>query len=97
VPYVNVSGYVDLRCPTGDGVDHIKEALRAAEGDGELPEEIRLSVSYVGSPEYRIEVRAPDYKTAEDELEASAARASEAIEAAGGTGDYHRERHADDE
>jgi translation initiation factor 2 subunit 1 len=97
VPYVNVTGYVDLECPTADGVDRIKEALQAAEGDGELPDEIELSVSYVGSPEYRIKVRAPDYKTAESALEESAARAREVIEAAGGTAEYHRDRREDEE
>jgi translation initiation factor 2 subunit 1 len=95
VPYVNVTGYVDLECPTGDGVDHIKEALQAAEGD--VSEELELSVSYVGSPEYRIQVQAPDYKRAESELEASAERAREAITAAGGTANFHRERETDDE
>ena len=97
VPYVNVTGYVDLECPTGDGVDHIKAALQAAEGNGEVSDEIELSVSYVGSPEYRIQVQAPDYKTAESALEASAERARESISAAGGTGRYHRERETDDE
>ena len=97
VPYVTVTGYVDLRCPTGDGVDRIREAIQAAEGNGEIPDEVELSVSYVGSPEYRISVRAPDYKTAESELEASAERARESIAAAGGTAHYHRERQTDDE
>jgi len=97
VPYVNVTGYVDLSCPAPDGVDAVKEALKAAEGNGEVPKGIELSVSYVGSPEYRITVRAPDYKTAESELESSAARAKSAIEAGGGTAHYHRERHEDDE
>jgi translation initiation factor 2 subunit 1 len=113
VPYVNVTGYVDLECPAGDGVDSIKEALQAAEGNGEVPasdasggsedsssgvpEEIELTVTYVGSPEYRIEVQAPDYKTAESELEASAERARAVIEEHGGTGRYHRERNRDDE
>ena len=97
VPYVDVTGYVDLECAAGDGVDAIKAALEAAEGNGEVPDEIDLEVTYVGSPEYRIRVRAPDYKTAEDELEASAARARESIEAAGGSGEFHRERREDDE
>ena len=97
VPYVTVSGYVDLTCPTGDGVDSVQEALQAAEGNGEIPDEVELKVTYVGAPEYRIEVQAPDYKTAEDQLEASAARASEAIEAHGGMGEFHRERRSDDE
>ncbi|ADQ68072.1 translation initiation factor IF-2 subunit alpha [Halogeometricum borinquense] len=96
VPYVNVTGYIDIRCPTGDGVDDIKEALKAAEGD-DVPEEIQLEVTYVGAPEYRIKVRAPDYKTAETALEDAAARAKEVIESRGGTGEFHRERHEDDE
>ncbi|MFC6874491.1 translation initiation factor IF-2 subunit alpha [Halobellus marinus] len=98
VPYVNVTGYVDLRCPTGDGVDRIKEALQAAEGDDdEVPEEIDLEVTYVGAPEYRIRVQAPDYKTAEDALESAAGRAKTRIETDGGTAEYHRERREDEE
>ncbi|PSQ06924.1 translation initiation factor IF-2 subunit alpha [Halobacteriales archaeon QS_6_71_20] len=97
VPYVTVTGYVDLRSPGHDGVDDVREALTAAEGNGEVPDEIELDVSYVGSPEYRIRVRAPDYKTAETELETSAERAREAIEAVGGSGSFHRERESDDE
>jgi len=97
VPYVNVTGYVDLECPTADGVDTIKEALQAAEGDGDLPDEIELAVTYVGSPEYRVEVRAPDYKTAESQLEASVGRARQVVEAAGGGANYHRERSGDEE
>ncbi len=92
VPYVTVTGYVDLRCPTGDGVDAVRDALAAAAGNGEIGDETDLSVSYVGAPEYRIRVRAPDYKTAETELEASARRARTAIEGADGTAEYHRER-----
>jgi translation initiation factor 2 subunit 1 len=97
VPYVNVTGYVDLECPSGDGVDIIKEALLAAEGNGEIPGEVELNVTYVGSPEYRIRVQAPDYKTAESELEASAERASAVVTEHGGSGTYHRERNVDDE
>jgi len=97
VPYVKVTGYVSLECPTGDGVDVIKEALQAAEGNGEVPEEVDLEVTYVGSPEYRIEVQAPDYKTAETELEESAERARALVTERGGSGAFHRERETDEE
>ena len=97
VPYVNVTGYVDLTCSEGEGVDVIKDALEAAEGNGEVPEEIQLEVTYVGSPEYRIQVRAPDYKTAEGALEDSAARATSVVEDAGGNANFHRERDTDEE
>ncbi|MFB6125631.1 MAG: translation initiation factor IF-2 subunit alpha [Halanaeroarchaeum sp.] len=97
VPYVTVTGYVHLTSPAADGVDDVRDALQAAEGNGEVPEEIDLDVTYVGSPEYRIRVQAPNYKTAEDELEAAASRAIEAIEGAGGEGTYHRERQTETE
>ena len=97
VPYVNVTGYVSLECATSAGVDVIRDALQAAEGDGDVPEEIQLEVTYVGSPEYRIEVQAPDYKMAESELEASAARAQAVVTDCGGTASFYREREDEDE
>ncbi|PSP55510.1 translation initiation factor IF-2 subunit alpha [Halobacteriales archaeon QS_1_67_19] len=97
VPYVTVTGYVDLESSSSDGVDDVKEALQAAEGDGEIPDEVELEVTYVGAPEYRIRVKAPNYKTAEAQLEESAARAKSAIESVGGTGEFHRERRTEEE
>jgi len=97
VPYVTVTGYVDLEAPGGTGVEDVREALKAASGNGEIPEEIDLEVTYVGSPEYRIRVQAPNYKAAENELEAGAARARETIESLGGSADFHRERRTDEE
>ena len=97
VPYVNVTGYVDLENPSPSGVDGVKSALEAAEGNGEVPEGVELEVTYVGAPEYRIKVRAPSYQAAAAALEESAQRAVEAIEGEGGDGEYHRERRTDDE
>ena len=90
VPYVEVTGYVDLEAAGPAGVDDVREALKAA---GDLDsEEIDLEVTYVGAPEYRIRVRAPDYKQAEEALEAAADRAQAAIEETGGSAEFHRER-----
>ena len=97
VPYVTVTGYVDLECPARDGVDVVREALQAAEGNGETLEEADLDVTYVGAPEYRIEVQAPDYTTAEAHLQESANRASAVVEDHNGTARYHRDRSRDDE
>jgi translation initiation factor 2 subunit 1 len=97
VPYVTITGYVDLRSFDTDGVDTVRGALEAAEGNGDVPEGVELDVAYVGAPEYRIRVDAPDYKTAEAELESSADRAAAFIEERGGTGEFHRERRSDDE
>ena len=97
MPYVTVTGYVDLEAAGGEGVETVREALEAAEGNGEVPDEVDLEVAYVGAPEYRIRVQAPNYKTAEDQLEESAARARDTIEESGGTGEFHRERRTDEE
>ncbi|PSP94889.1 translation initiation factor IF-2 subunit alpha [Halobacteriales archaeon QS_4_62_28] len=97
VPYVTVTGYVDLTCSDSDGVEVIKAALDAAEGDGQVPDDVELEVTYVGSPEYRITVRAPDYKRAETELETSAKRARTVVEDHGGTATFHRERNQEEE
>ena len=97
VPYVTVTGYVDLECPTRNGVDVIREAMQAAEGNGDIPDEVELEVTYVGSPEYRIEVQAPEYKTAEAELEASADRAAAVVHDHEGTAQFHRERREKDD
>jgi len=97
VPYVTVTGYVDLECPSPDGVDAISEALQAAEGNGDVPEGVELEVTYVGSPEYRIRSRAPDYKAAEDALDESVERARSTIAERGGTASFHRHRHTEEE
>ncbi len=96
VPYVSVTGYVDLDCPSPQGIDVIRDALREAEGDGGIPDDVELSVTYVGAPEYRIQINAPNYKTAEEHLEASAERAIVHVQEHGGGGEFHRERRTEE-
>lgn len=97
VPYVTVSGYIDLECFDIEGVDAIQEALKAATGNGEVPDEVELEVTYVGAPEYRIRVQAPNYKAAEKALEESAERAHAAIAEHGGNSEFHRDRRSEEE
>ncbi|WP_330632668.1 translation initiation factor IF-2 subunit alpha [Halocatena halophila] len=92
VPFVTVTGYIHLESPNPNGVDDIQAALESAAGNGEVADEIDLDVTYVGAPEYRIKVKAPSYKLAEDELTETVDRAREAIESRGGTAEFHRER-----
>ncbi len=87
-PYVTIDGYVEATDFSPEGAVHIKEALMKAsrEGDG-----ITVRVQYLGAPRYRLVVRAPDYKTAEDEIEKAAGRVVKALEVKGGQGSFHRE------
>jgi translation initiation factor 2 subunit 1 len=86
-PYVNIDGYVDLMCPLPDGIEHVKKALLEAE---KSTEDTEIIVQYIGAPKYRIKVKAPDYKTAEEELKDAAQRAINYISKNSGTGEFHR-------
>ena len=85
-PFVHVKGYVELQSFSPDGVGELREALEAAE-DSEY-EDIEVEVQYVGAPRYRIKVKAPEYKAAEEELQAAAERAIKVVAKAGGVGSY---------
>ncbi len=89
-PFVKVNGYVEITCPMPDGVVHIKNALLAAE-NGVKADNIELQVQYIGAPNYRIQVRAPDYKVAEEELKSAGERAVAYIKEHNGNGNYIRE------
>jgi len=86
-PHVTIDGYVEATdfCP--DGAIHIKEALAKAamESDG-----LSVKVQYIGAPRYRLVVKAPDYKTAEEEIQKAAARVIKVLTAKGGEAKFHR-------
>ena len=85
-PFVHVKGYVELQSFSKDGVAELREALEAAEQTEY--EDVDIEVQYVGAPRYRIKVKAPEYKAAEEELKAAAERAMKIITKAGGVGAY---------
>ena len=65
-PFVEIRGTFKLSINIPNGVSVIKEALIAAESYTSEVDEVLVSCYYNGAPEYRIELRAPDFKTAED-------------------------------
>ncbi|MHB8584411.1 MAG: translation initiation factor IF-2 subunit alpha [Thermoplasmatota archaeon] len=88
IPFVTVKGFVELTSYAHDGVEKVKKALLKAL-DTEY-EDIDVKVQYVGAPRYRIKVKAPDYKSAEEELKAAAERAIAVIKKTGGEGTFVR-------
>ena len=93
IPYVEISGYVDITCPLPDGVDVINTTLKSA-SKIKVDDDINIDVSYVGAPRYRIHVTAPDYKKAENVLKSSANTAIKMIKKAKGNGSFHRHNDA---
>jgi translation initiation factor 2 subunit 1 len=89
IPYVYITGYVDLTCPQPNGIDVIKRALKAAMKSED--DNIRFDVSYIGAPRYRIRIVALDYKIAENAMKKAANASIDVVVKAGGTGKFHRE------
>ncbi|MBZ9570034.1 translation initiation factor IF-2 subunit alpha [Methanobrevibacter sp. TMH8] len=83
-PEVHITGYVDIQTFDPNGVDIIKKALKAAEGED-------IEVQCVGAPRYRITVKSSDYIQAEKNLKAAADRAIKIIEDSEGNGTFLRE------
>ena len=90
-PFVEIRGILTLKVETADGVETIRSALIAAENISSSEDEIEVHCYYDGAPEYRIELRAPDFKTAEDTWRSSISAVVSIIEEAGGTADSYRE------
>ncbi|MGP8337323.1 MAG: translation initiation factor IF-2 subunit alpha, partial [Methanosarcinaceae archaeon] len=88
LPFVDIAGYVDLTSDKPNGIEIIKKALKAA--SKVKRDEVKVNISYVGAPRYRIKVIAPDYKTAEGILKKSSKAAIDVIEKAEGKGIFHR-------
>ncbi len=86
-PYVSIKGFLDMSTTESNGVEDIKYALSAFEDT----EDTKVEVSYVAAPKYRVDIRAQDYKTAEEIFESQAKDAVKRMEERGGKGDFYRE------
>ena len=83
-PFVEIRGTLTLSINSTTGVDTIRDALLAAEAFSSPEEEIEITCHYNGAPEYRIELKAPDFKTAEALWEqATSATLTHVVEAGG--------------
>jgi translation initiation factor 2 subunit 1 len=88
LPFVDIAGYLDLTCYLPNGIEIIRKSLEAANKIKE--DDVKIDISYIGAPRYRIKVIAPDYKTAEAALRKSANVAVNEIEKLGGNGVFYR-------
>jgi translation initiation factor 2 subunit 1 len=86
LPTVTITGILEVTSVAPDGVETIKKALVEAEKAGKGAVRVR----YVAAPKYRVEVTAPDYKTAEATLKDSVDAAVDIAKKAGGSGSFTR-------
>lgn len=90
LPTVRVKGIIEAKVNTPDGINVIKEALRAAESikmGG-----CKIIISYIGAPRYRIVVESDNYKSTEKALEIAIHKVKEIIEKKKGSFNFIRER-----
>jgi translation initiation factor 2 subunit 1 len=90
-PYVEIRGTLTLSINATNGVQVIRDALLAAESHSSPEKEIEITCHYNGAPEYRIELKAPDFKTAESLWEQVTSASLEHVVAAGGEAEAYRE------
>ena len=90
-PFVEIRGVFTLTCDDENGIDRIQDALLVAEALSDAEAEIEVACFYDGAPKYRIEVKAPDFRTAEDLWEEATSATLTSIEANAGTGEVWRE------
>ena len=65
-PFVEIKGSLNLSINVDNGVDVIRDALISAEQYSSEKDEVAVMFFYDGAPEYRLVLKAPDFKTAED-------------------------------
>lgn len=90
-PFVHIKGTFQMECHTPEGIEVIREALLAAEKHSNEKEEISITCHYDGAPQYRVELKAPDYRTGESVWEAVCEDAIAIVEDAGGSASAIRE------
>lgn len=66
-PEVIVEGIFELYCYDSDGIKNIKKIIKDMEKLAQK-KEIDIKIIYVGAPNYRLMIKATDYKTAEKEM-----------------------------
>ena len=86
-PHVSIGGTYDLVSYDSKGVEKIRKALMKPRA---VNEDTTLKITSNGSPSYRISVKAPNYKQAEDELKGAVNAVLDTLKSEGGVGSFER-------
>ena len=88
LPSVEIRGLLEIECKKSDGVDIIKKILL----DSMTREkDVKVNVSYVGAPKYRLSVTSKDFRSAERTLKPLLSNSQKYIEKNKGTFKFTRE------
>ncbi len=90
IPEVEVKGIIKVSNMKPNGVKDVRDALLAGRESG--GETVKVNIYTVGAPRYRVEVKAYDYKMAEDTLASVANTITEHVKQHEGEAEFKRER-----
>ncbi len=88
MPYVEVRGIMEITCPKPNGIEIIKKALLSI---NEESDKAKIDIAYIGSPRYRIMIKAENFKMAEKVLTKSVEKIKGIIVKNNGTFNFIRE------
>ena len=88
---MEIRGRFILSVDTAEGIEVIRDALIAAENISDEESELIVTCHYDGAPSYRIDLKAPDFKTAEEGWDNATNACIEVIQTAGGSAEAERE------
>ncbi len=90
IPIVEVRGIMDIRVKTPDGIEVIRNALHSVE-ESRSSSGVQVKTTYLGTPRYRLTVKAENYKVAERALQNAIEKIQTAIEKSHGRFGFTRE------
>jgi translation initiation factor 2 subunit 1 len=90
IPIVEVRGLMDIRVKTPDGIEVIRGALKSVE-DGRSSSGVHVKTTYLGTPKYRLTVKAENYKVAERALQNAREKIQATVEKSHGKFAFNRE------
>jgi len=87
LPSVEVRGVMEITNPSPNGVEIIKKTLQAAKDH----DDVKVEITYLGAPKYRLGITAPDFKAAEKAIRPIIADIQQGIEKKKGAFRFERE------
>ncbi|MGI0079195.1 MAG: translation initiation factor IF-2 subunit alpha [Nitrososphaerales archaeon] len=89
IPIVEVRGIMDIRVKAADGIEVIKNTLKSVEET--KASGVQIKTTYLGTPRYRLTVKAENYKVAERSLQNAREKIELAIQKGKGRFTFTRE------
>jgi translation initiation factor 2 subunit 1 len=90
IPIVEVRGVMDIRVKASNGIEVIRDALRSVE-ESRSSSGVQVRTTYLGTPRYRLTIKAENYKVAERALQNAKEKIQTAIEKSHGKFNFTRE------